>query len=91
MPAFSDLTQPEEYECIQTYDRKILKMKKHKRQKRKKAMLTKLKWSGKLWGLYLSNYLMEEATSALLHQKLPEVKVHKPDSAAEKPAATNIG
>lgn len=34
--------------CIQTYDRKILKMKKHKRQKRKKEMLTKLKWSGKL-------------------------------------------
>lgn len=36
------------WECIQTYDRKNLKMKKHQRQKRKKAMLTKLKWSGKL-------------------------------------------
>ena len=35
-------------QCIQTYDRKILKMKKHKRQKRKKAMYTILKWSGKL-------------------------------------------
>ena len=35
--------------CIQTYDRKILKMKKHKRQKRKKEMYTKLKWTGKLW------------------------------------------
>jgi len=34
--------------CIQTYDRKLLKMKKHKRQKRKKEMLTKLKWSGKI-------------------------------------------
>ena len=34
--------------CIQTYDRKILKMKKHKRQKRKKKMYTKLKWTGKL-------------------------------------------
>jgi len=36
------------WECIQTYDRKLLKMKKHKRQKRKKMMLTKLKWSDKL-------------------------------------------
>ena len=36
------------YQLIQTYDRKKLKMKKHKRQKRREKMRIKLKWSGKL-------------------------------------------
>ena len=45
--AEGDFSQ-ESYECIQTYDRKKLKMKKHQRQKLKKQLLTKLKWSGKV-------------------------------------------
>ena len=36
------------YQMISTFDRKKLKMKKHQRAKRKKKMLVKLKWSGKL-------------------------------------------
>ena len=45
--AFDEAAVPV-YQMIQTYDRKKLKMKKHKRQKRKDAMRIKLKWSGKL-------------------------------------------
>ena len=37
-----------EYTCIQTYDRKKLKMKKHQRKKLKKKLMVKLRWSGKL-------------------------------------------
>ena len=36
------------WECIQTYDRKKLKMKKHRRQKLKKLLYNKLKWIGKI-------------------------------------------
>ena len=36
------------YQLISTFERKKLKMKKHKRQKRKELMRIKLKWSGKL-------------------------------------------
>ena len=35
-------------ECIKTQKRRDLKMKKHRRQKRKKVMLLKLKASGKI-------------------------------------------
>ena len=36
------------WQSITTMERKKLKMKKHQRAKRKKKMLIKLKWSGKL-------------------------------------------
>ena len=36
-------------QCIKTQKRRDLKMKKHRRAKRKKVMLLKLKASGKLW------------------------------------------
>ena len=36
------------YQCIKTFARKKLKMKKHRRQKRRDKMRIKLKWSGKL-------------------------------------------
>ena len=50
---WEDMTQDEDaadtpWSCIQTYDRKKLKMKKHRRKKRKDLLRTKLKWSGKL-------------------------------------------
>lgn len=51
LPKVEDCAEPfwqEEMECIQTYDRKKLKMKKHQRQKLKKLLWTKLKWSGKV-------------------------------------------
>ena len=44
---FDEAAVPE-YQLIQTYDRKKLMMKKHKRKKRKEKMRIKLKWSGKL-------------------------------------------
>jgi hypothetical protein len=47
-PSIEEDTEIKGMQCIKTQKRRDLKMKKHRRAKRKKVMLLKLKASGKL-------------------------------------------
>ena len=42
-------------QCIKTQKRRDLKMKKHRRQKRKKLMFLRLKAEGKIWMDYYTH------------------------------------